>query len=125
MAPPIDSNSSAAKGKPKGTALAFSPRAVSLLAVSDDTVGVNVRYFSRTLDGTDHVLLGTEATFSRFSSPLRVAATSIAFSGSSSTVGMLVGRVVWINMYEYATNYCYVSCSHSLLFSCDMCGVLL
>lgn len=91
---PIDSKSSSpSRSRPKVTALAFSPHAVSLLAVTDDTGCVNVWDISRTRGGADRATIGTDATFSRFSSTLRVAATSIAFSGSTSSVGMLVGSL--------------------------------
>lgn len=78
------------------TALAFSPHAVNLLAVTDDTGCVNVWDISRThasRGASSSSKIGTDATYSRFTSPLRVSATDLAFTCSSSSAGLLVASL--------------------------------
>lgn len=93
----------------KVTAAAFSVHAVNLLAVTDDSGCVNVWDVSRThasragsaVGSQRATKIGTDASYSRFTSPLRTPATDIAFTESTSSVGMLVaGLDKQIRVYD-------------------------
>ncbi len=91
----------------KVTAVAFSSHAVNLLAVTDDSGCVNVWDVSRTHASRGGAApqrsskIGTGATYSRFTSPLRTPATDLVFASSTSPVGLFVaGLDKHIRVYD-------------------------
>lgn len=85
-------------GVPKVTSMAFSPHAVSLLAVADDSGNLNVWDISRTHASRGSISgaaistkIGTNSCYSRFPSELNTSCTDLIFTSTASTVGLLVG----------------------------------
>ena len=94
---PTDSDTpGATTTQPKVTSLAFSPHAVSLLAVCDDAGNLNVWDISRTHasrgSSTDSKI-DTESTYSRFPSSLGTAATCLSFASTTASIGLLVANL--------------------------------
>lgn len=102
-------------GNSKVTNVAFSPHAVSLLAVTDDSGNLNVWDISRTHasrnggNGEDSKI-DINSTYSRFTSSLGTCSTCLSFTCSKSTVGLLVGNLdKQIRVYDKLLKRCVFS----------------